>query len=98
MSNGNTFPYYIFEKHVLSYIPMFEDFEPPNNEQRKFVSNLAIVASIAWASPVYTAITGWHLHTLKLSLEYVLYIAFSLFILVISIVLGFSILRAVRDD
>ena len=96
MSNGNTFPYYIFEKHVLSYIPMFEDFEPPNNEQRKFVSNLAIVASIAWASPICNFFISLHLHTIKFSLAYAMHLFTCLFAMLFFLVVGFSILRAIR--
>ena len=77
---------------------MFEDFKPPNNAQRKFVSNLAIAACIGWASPIYSAITKFPLHNIQFSLKYVLFLIFSLFGFVFFFIIGFSFLRAVRDD
>ena len=85
---------------IFCYIAkhMFEDFQPPNAAQRKFVSNLAIAACIAWASPIYMFLTNLHLHTIKLSLEYVLFLASSLITVLFFFVIGFSFLRAVKDD
>ncbi len=77
---------------------MLEDFKPPNNEQRKYVAGLAAIACVGWASPIYTLFTALHLHIIKFSLEYILFLLFSVCSFVFFFVIGFSILRAIKND
>lgn len=77
---------------------MFEDFKPPNSNQRKFVSNLMIAACIAWSSPIYNIIIRLPLHGFQVSLKYILFLIFSLLAFLFSFVIGFSFLRAAKDD
>lgn len=77
---------------------MFEDFQPPNSNQRKYLSGLFGIASVAWFSPFYDMMTSFYLHKLKFSIEYVLFIIFSIAGGIFFLILGFSILRAIRDD
>ncbi len=77
---------------------MFEDFKPPNSNQRKFVANLAIAACIAWASPIYSVIIRLPLHDVQVSLKYILFLILSLFAFLFFFVIGFSFLRATSNE
>ena len=76
---------------------MFKDLKPPNSNQRKYLSGLFGIASVAWFTPVYNFFTSVHLHKVKFSIEYSLFV-FSSSVGILFLVLGFSILRAIRDD
>ncbi len=76
---------------------MFEDFKPPNDNQRKYLSGLFGLGCVAWFTPVYNYLTNLHLHTLNFSLEYSLYVIASFFAATIFFILGFSILRATKN-
>ena len=77
---------------------MLKDFKPPNSNQRKFVSNLAIAACIAWASPIYIAITKFPLQSIQFSLKYTLFLIICLFAFLFFFIIGFSFLRAAGND
>jgi len=83
-------------KRVLSYNIMFEDFKPPNNDQRRYLSSLFGLASVAWATPIYNLVISLHLHSIKFSIEYLMFILSSLLALLVTLILGFSVLRAIK--
>ena len=68
-------------------------FALPNGNQRKYLSGLAAISCVAWASPVYSFLTTLHLHSLKITSEYVIFLIMSFILSVILLVYGYYILE-----
>ena len=65
----------------------------PNENQRKYLSGLAAISCVAWASPVYSFLTTLHLHSAEITIEYIALLAISLILSFILLFFGYNILN-----
>lgn len=72
---------------------MLEKIKSLNSDQRKYLSGLAAIGCISWASPIFNFITKLHLHTTFFSVEYMCSLLYCLIMSMTFSMLGIIILE-----